>query len=39
LIGDREKARTHYAKMVALCERADTERSELRRAKAFLAKK
>jgi len=39
LSGDREKARTYYAKLVAICERADTERPELREAKAFLAKK
>lgn len=39
LSGDREKARTYYAELVAICERADTERPELREAKAFLAKK
>jgi tetratricopeptide (TPR) repeat protein len=39
LLGDREKAKTYYAKLVALCERADTERPELQEAKAFLAKK
>lgn len=36
--GDREKARSYYAKLVALGENADTERPELRQAKAFLAK-
>ena len=39
LSGDREKARTYYASLLALCEKADTERPELREAKAFLAKK
>jgi tetratricopeptide (TPR) repeat protein len=37
--GDREKARHYYAKLVSLCERADTDRPELQEAKAFLAKK
>jgi tetratricopeptide (TPR) repeat protein len=39
LSGDREKARTYYASLLALCEKADTERPELKEAKAFLAKK
>jgi tetratricopeptide (TPR) repeat protein len=39
LSGDREKARTYYANLLALCEKADTERPELKEAKAFLAKK
>ncbi len=39
LSGDREKARAYYAKLVAVCEKADTERAELKQAKAFLAKK
>ena len=38
LSGDKVKARTLYAKLVALCDRADTERPELRQAKAALAK-
>jgi hypothetical protein len=38
LSGDRAKARTYYANLVALCEQADTERPELVTAKAFLAK-
>jgi hypothetical protein len=38
LSGDRAKARTYYANLVALCEQADTERPELMTAKAFLAK-
>jgi tetratricopeptide (TPR) repeat protein len=38
LSGDREKARTYYANLLALCEKADTERPELKEAKAFLAK-
>jgi hypothetical protein len=39
LSGDREKARTYYASLLALCEKADTERPELKEAKTFLAKK
>jgi hypothetical protein len=39
LSGNREKARTYYAKLVGICEKADTERAELKQAKAFLAKK
>jgi len=38
LSGDKAKARTLYGKLVALCDRADTERPELRQAKAALAK-
>ena len=38
LSGDRDKARGRYAQLVALCEKADTERPELQRAKAFLAR-
>jgi tetratricopeptide (TPR) repeat protein len=37
--GDREKAGLYYAKLLSLCEGADTERPELIEAKAFLAKK
>lgn len=37
--GEPEKARTYYANLIALCEKADTERPELKEAKAFLAKK
>lgn len=37
--GDREKARTYYARLATLCERADSERAELQQAKAFLAQK
>jgi hypothetical protein len=36
--GDREKAKAFYAKLVALGDQADTERPELKSAKAFLAK-
>jgi tetratricopeptide (TPR) repeat protein len=36
---DMEKASHYYAKLVSLCERADTDRPELQEAKAFLAKK
>jgi hypothetical protein len=38
LSGNAAKARTLYARLVALCERADTERPELAHAKAALAK-
>ena len=36
--GDAALARTNYANLVGLCSNADTERPELREAKAFLAK-
>ncbi len=36
--GDREKARAHYTKLLALCEKADTDRPELKHARAFLGK-
>ena len=39
LLGDKEKARTYYRKLLEVCEKADTERPELQKAKAFLAKK
>ncbi|MBI4488357.1 MAG: hypothetical protein HY694_04675 [Deltaproteobacteria bacterium] len=39
LAGDREKASHYYAKLVSLCESADTDRPELKKAKAFLTKK
>jgi hypothetical protein len=38
LAGDPEKARGFYAKLVALADKADTDRPELAHAKAFLAK-
>jgi tetratricopeptide (TPR) repeat protein len=38
LSGDRTKARTYYSELLTLGEKADTERSELREAKAFLGK-
>jgi tetratricopeptide (TPR) repeat protein len=38
-LGEREKARRHYEKLVALCNQTDTQRPELVEAKAFLAKK
>ena len=38
LSGDMAKARTLYAQAVTLCDHADTERPELRHAKAVLAK-
>ena len=37
--GDRETARTYYAKLVTLCAHANAERAELQQAKAFLAQK
>jgi len=39
LMGDRERARTFYTKLVALCEQADGERPELEQAKLFVAKR
>jgi tetratricopeptide (TPR) repeat protein len=38
LSGDREKARAHYGKLLALCSHADADRTELKEAKSFLAK-
>jgi hypothetical protein len=38
LSGDRDKARAYYAKLVTLTEKADTERPEIREAKAYLAR-
>ena len=38
LSGNRDQARAYYAKLVALTERADTDRPEVREAKAFLMK-
>jgi tetratricopeptide (TPR) repeat protein len=37
--GDREKARSYYERLVALCTYADTERPELLEAKTYLARK
>jgi tetratricopeptide (TPR) repeat protein len=37
--GDREKAADYSAKLVELAKNADTERPEIREAKAFLASK
>jgi tetratricopeptide (TPR) repeat protein len=39
LSGDRDKARTYYAKFVALTEKADRARPELQLAKAYLAQR
>jgi len=39
ILGDTEKARAHYGKLLKLCEKADNDRPELQSAKAFLAKK
>ena len=38
LSGNVDKAKTLYARLVAMCDRADGDRPELRRAKAALAK-
>jgi hypothetical protein len=37
--GNSEKARTYYAKLLALCSNADTQRPELAEAKQYLAQK
>ncbi len=37
LAADRKRAKTYYAKLVALCRQADNIRPELKEAKAFLA--
>ena len=37
--GERKKAKTYYRRLVALCDKADGARPELRKAKAFLAGK
>jgi tetratricopeptide (TPR) repeat protein len=37
--GDRQKAQSHYAKLVELSKNSDTNRSELARAKAYLAQR
>src|SRR5262245_14740379 len=39
LVGDTEKAHTYYAKLVSLCDHADSTRSELTEARTFLAKR
>ncbi len=39
LSGNREKARTYYAKLLTLCDHADGDRPELREARAILARK
>jgi hypothetical protein len=39
LAGDRAKARTFYTQLLALAERADSERPELAATRAFLAQK
>ena len=36
--GDRGKAKHYYAKLVSLCKAADTDRPEIKEAKAFLTK-
>jgi cytochrome c-type biogenesis protein CcmH/NrfG len=38
-MGDTGKARMYYEKLLKLGEKADTDRPELQKAKAFLAKK
>ena len=37
--GDTAKAKTYYEKLVVLSQNADTQRSEIKEAKAFLSKK
>jgi len=37
--GDRQKAASYYAKLVALTKNADSQRPELARAKAYLAQR
>lgn len=39
LVGDQKKAREFYLKLVAVCEKADSDRAELAHAKKFLAGK
>ncbi len=39
LMGDIEKARTYYARLVSLCDHADSARTELAEARMFLAKR
>ncbi len=39
LAGDRDKAKTYYAKLVALTEKGDGARQEVQQAKAFLAQR
>ena len=39
LSGDNEKAKTYYAKLLALCEHADGDRPELREARSLLAQR
>jgi hypothetical protein len=38
LAGDRERARAHYAKLLTIAAKADSERVELRQARAFLGR-
>jgi tetratricopeptide (TPR) repeat protein len=38
LAGDRDKARAYYTKLTTIAERADTERPEIRQAKAYLGR-
>jgi hypothetical protein len=37
--GDREKAKTYYAKLVSICDHADGDRPELGDAQSLLTKK
>jgi len=39
LAGDNEKARTYYAKLLALCDHADGDRPELREARSLVAQR
>jgi len=38
-LGDREKSKSYYEKLLTLCNHADTERPELAEAKTYLAKR
>jgi tetratricopeptide (TPR) repeat protein len=39
LSGDEEKAKTYYARLISLCERADGDRPELKEARSLLAER
>jgi Tfp pilus assembly protein PilF len=39
LSGDQEKAKTYYAKLLAICQHADGDRPELQDARSLLAQK
>jgi hypothetical protein len=39
LSGDKEKTKVYFTKLLAVAEKADTERAEIKEAKMFLARK